>query len=335
MAPPKRGKRTGTILAAVLLLIALGFVFVASDRTPADDEPLPSAVDHSAVDHSAVDNVSVTPPLIKETAYPPASAEETRVKARYDGPCLTLEQLQHHPMFAPEQARMEAISINGPTIASYRGLASDELEVLVAQGDSAAMAVLGAMALMNARGQSPDDAVPYLLLEDADLRNYQMPDRNDPDVVEQLEAARSWFYQAALHGRLRALQEVGDIRWQLEGGAVELGWVEAETYNALGARERSTFLPINVYNLTAYEIAPQLRDGPAGLLYQLMPRDPSLAPVISGLAEQFEQDRIDAGLPPIRVPQTTLPSPKEWIKPLCAEYRENLPPELLHEIETQ
>ena len=81
--------------------------------------------------------------------------------------------------------------------------------------------------------------------------------------------------------------------------------------------ERSALMPQNVYNLLAFEIAPELRGGAMEILYELIPRADYQARILERLASQFEQDRIAANLPPVQVPESQLPPWQDIIDMLC------------------
>lgn len=236
------------------------------------------------------------------------------------GNCLTPEQLETHPMFSADYRRLESVAVSGPMIGSYRGLSSAELGDLAAQGDSAAMAVLGAVSMLRARNIAEDQAVPYLLLEDMKLHTYVSHKQLDPEEVKHLEEAYRWFYLAALHGRLLALPYAGDAIGILEGGPVGMGWIEKDEYDALRGFSKSAFMPTTVYNALAFEIAPQLRDGPSGIIYKILPRNERQRTIAAGLAERFEQDREEAKLPPIEIPESTAPPMEEIRSMICESY---------------
>lgn len=234
--------------------------------------------------------------------------------------CLSPEQLETHPMFAAEAKRFDSLSANGPAIASYRGLSIADLKSLAIQGDSAAMVVLGAIYTMKARNLSDDNAVPYLLYEDTSLHNYAFKYPLEPDVVKHYEDARDWYYRAALHGRLLALYFVGDAAGQIEGGPVGLGWIKKEDYDDLSSRERSAIQPANVYNVLAYELAPQLREGLLGSFSEIIPRSDRQSAITDSLKNKFDRDREAAKLPKPIIAHVSSPSMEELRSMICASY---------------
>ena len=232
--------------------------------------------------------------------------------------CLSESQLESHPLLSDEWARLDSLSVTGPTIASYRGLSDAELENLVAQGDSAAMAVLGAISFMRARGLDDGDAVSYLLNEESRLNGYSFTRPLDEEVRTNYEQARDWFYQAALHGRPLSLQKVGEITWVVNGGPVALGWIGKDDYESLNSFEKGALDPIMVYQELATVIAPQLGSGPIWeSVSEHMPRIDQQQNVLDELARQFVQDLGNAGLPPIEVPESTAPALQELRSMLC------------------
>lgn len=243
------------------------------------------------------------------------------IESNWDGladDCLRPELLENHPMFAADAARLDSVAVTGPTLESYRGLSAQSLNDLAIQNDSAAMAVLGAISMLKSRGIGEQYAVPYLLFEGMSLHTYWEPSLEDPAVQQHLETARDWFYKSALRGRLLALYWVGEVDARLHGGAVGLGWVDESDYGELDAAQRTALMPQNVYNLLAFKIAPQLRDGPSGFVYEMIPKSERQAPILENLAIRFEQDRVAKELPPIIVTESTSP-PWEEIQGMICE----------------
>lgn len=240
-------------------------------------------------------------------------------------PCLTLEQLETHPVVTQDGYRYEAVVDSGPVIAAYRGLSEQELQRLATQGDSAAMAVLGAMSVMRARDWPVEKAVSYLMLEDPDLLSFTFTRPFSPEFINHMAQARQWFYKAALHGRVMVLWRVGDSLTFEQGGPVELGWITKEEYDGLSNQEKSALHPSNVYNVLALEVAPGIQSGPQGeILAELMPRSEQQLAVVDQLAEKFQRDLRDSGLPPIVVPESNMPSFDDLLLLLCESERDRL-----------
>ena len=240
-------------------------------------------------------------------------------------PCLTLEQLETHPVVTRDGYRYDAVVDSGPVIAAYRGLSEQQLERFATQGDSAAMTVLGAMSVMRARGWPVEKAVSYLMLEDPDLLAFTFPRPLSPEFINHMAQARQWFYKAALHGRVMVLWRVGDSLAIEQGGPVGLGWITKEEYDGLSNQEKIALIPSNVYNVLAFEVAPGLTSGPHGeILAALMPRSGQQLAVVNQLAEQFQRDLEDADLPPILVPESNMPSFDDLQSLLCENEQERL-----------
>ncbi len=238
-------------------------------------------------------------------------------------PCLTLEQLETHPVVAEDAYRWDAVTDSGPVIAAYRGLSEQELLDLAAQEDSAAMAVLGAMSIMKARELPVEKAVPYLLFEDKELMALTYKRPFPPGFIGHMKQARQWFYKAALHGRVLALYRVGDSLVFEHGGPVELGWISKEEYDGLSSLEKTALHPANLYNALAFEIAPALKRGPTGeVLSAMLPRTERQGDIVDQLADQFDRDLQDAGLPPVAVPESGAPSFDDLLLLLCDSERE-------------
>lgn len=233
-------------------------------------------------------------------------------------PCLTLEQLEYHPALLQDAYRLDALSDGGPTIASYRGLSEQDLLNLTVQGDSAAMVILGAMSIMRARKWPVEKAVPFLLHEEPELMSYRIERPLSAEFRSHMGQARQWFYKAALHGRILALYRVGDALSFEQGGAVELGWIDKQEYERLSKNEKTALMPANVYNMLAYEVAPELKSGPFGAIAtEVMPGTEQQRIIVDGLLTQFSRDLEDAGLQPVVVAESTVPPMEELLSLLC------------------
>ncbi|MGI9428035.1 MAG: hypothetical protein ACR2NM_05215 [Bythopirellula sp.] len=238
--------------------------------------------------------------------------------------CISMEQLESDPVIAAEFARFDSLVTSGPTIESYRSLSSDQLHNLATQGDSAAMAVLGAVEVMRAMALPESKAVAYLLHEETSLESYDFEQPVPVETIEHLEAASAWFYKSAVHGRLLALQSVGVITAIVGGTPFELGWIPQDEYENLEAFEKHALDPTNVYGALAFEIAPELSSGPLGTMTaELTPGGDRQQLLLHELAWQFTQDREAAKLPPIDIPVSTAPSMEEIESLLCEQSAES------------
>lgn len=307
-------RRKTILLSAVLIAIALSLNWIVN-------RPVPSGVDANNADtlpQETPDEATIA------SIVEPSDAEKRLASASQtaDESCLSPGQIESHPMFNADYRRLDAVAISGPTIGSYRGLSSTELRNLATQRDSAAMAVLGAISLLRTRNIAEDKAVPYLLGEDAALYTYTSNGQLEPEAIEHLEEAYRWFYEAALHGRLLALPFAGEAIGALEGGAVGMGWIEKDEYDALRGFSKSAFMPMTVYNALAFEIAPQLREGPSGMIYEMIPSNDRQKTIVAALAEEFEKDREEANLPPIEIAESTAPPLEDIRSMLCESYLE-------------
>jgi hypothetical protein len=233
--------------------------------------------------------------------------------------CLSESMLETHPAMMDELARLDPYVVNFGSISDYRDLAESELRHLIAQGDSGAMAVLGAMHVMRARGLSDSDAVPYLLLEDPNLFSYQYKLPHTEEQMRHYELAADWFYKSALHGRLLALINVGDQLVALGKTPIDLGWISTEDYDQLTRAQKSTFNAANVYQAVAYTIAPQVE---VGFLEEIGQGFGAIiakrfANIAEPIVTQFRSDRAELGLGPLTIPPSTLPSYSELTELLC------------------
>lgn len=229
-------------------------------------------------------------------------------------------------MFADEAARLEATSLSGTTMDGYRELDEAALESLSIQRDSAAMAVLGARKLLGALGDDPNSAV-NLLKGEYDFIWKPLPRPLPNKIRESANAARHWFYQSALHGRVDALRYFAFTTELFDGGAVELGWVDSATYDSLSNGEKTALMPSNVYNMARLNIVPELDEGPvAEMTRSLVPSTERSVQIINKVTEKFLLDLQAAGLPRPSVRATTLPKLPEIMSMLCEEDRKRLEP---------
>jgi len=232
--------------------------------------------------------------------------------------CIRLTDFESNPVLSAEYARFDSLVTSGPTIESYRGLSSAALAGLAGQGDSAAMAVLGAISVVRAMKLPEDKAVGYLLLEGPELQAFDFADPLEPEVAEHLEEARAWFYKAAIHGRLLALQNVGEIVASMGASPIDLGWIQQEDYDSLETFEKHALDPANVYAALAFEVAPELRSGPMGAMISgQTPGGGRQQMVLNELAWRFDQEREATGLPPVEISESTAPSMEEFESMLC------------------
>ena len=233
--------------------------------------------------------------------------------------CLNEALLETHPIMMDELRRLDPYTVNMESIAAYRDLAQSELSSLIDQGDSGAMAVVGAMHEMKARGWPESYAVPYLLHEGPDQSSNSAGLPAAEEQKRHYEQAAKWFYQAALHGRVLALTYVGRQLDNMGSSPVDLGWISADEYNQLTRAERSTFNAANVYQAVAYTIAPELEiglfdDENAGFGTAFAKRFSSIAEPI---AAKYRSDRKGLGLRPLLVPASELPPAQEIAELLC------------------
>ena len=279
------------------------------------DRDAPMAEQEDAI---VVDSLHEPSPPGRDRASETPGPDPSNATESHDEPgCLSPALFESHPAFADEAARLDSVGTGGQAIASYRGLSQVDLEALAVQGDSAAMAALGAIALMNAKNLGVDAAIPYLLSEDKQAFAVEIEQPLQPGVAEHLQEANHWFYQSALHGRVMALSQLGQVMIALNGGTADLQWFSSAEYADMQPRDRSAIHPMNVYSALPYHIAPNLRTGILGELSKMIPSSDLQETILDGLARQFEEDREAAGLPPIAVAESMVPTMEEFRSMVC------------------
>lgn len=258
----------------------------------------------------------------------PASAtnsERVATVTADEAGCLTFAQLQQLPTVAQDATRLIALQTHGLPVAPYESFDDATLRAFADQGDSAAMAVIGAAAVLRAYGVDEALATDWLndeyAVTDLDVGQAQL----SSVASLQLNEAAFWFYQAALHGRLFALQHYGAVRSRLFGGPVGMGWISQDEYDALGDEDRSALLPTNVYTQAIYDIAPQLREGLVADLSRNFPESDLQRSIRESLRIEFEDTILDLALPGIEVAPAASPGLAEVYDQICtSELQENL-----------
>jgi hypothetical protein len=233
------------------------------------------------------------------------SNDEKEIPAPADKPaCLTRKQFEELPEVIQDAMRMESVAVGGTAMSAYESLNEETLRGFADQGDSAAMAVIGAINVMRAYGLDESLAIKWLNQEqgisDLDQGNSQLSSA----ASLALNEAGYWFYEAAIHGRLLALQNYGRSRGRLFGGPVGLGWIGREEYDTLSASEKRSLVPADLYAQVAYDIAPALREGVLGDLSRMLPQSTLQETIRAELVSEFEQSLSDRGLPAISLPAT-------------------------------
>lgn len=235
--------------------------------------------------------------------------------------CLTPAQLESHPMMARAADRLAKISWGGPDIEVFRGLSRESVQGIAAQEDSAAMVVLGAMAVLRATGRPEKSAVDYLALTDMSLRTYPINQALEPETAKHWQQAYDWFYKAAMRGRTLALTEAGGALFQLEPSLVAHGWIEQEDFDALSRREKSVLNVQNIYTRMAFLVLRDDTDGVIGMLESMSLHSTEIDRIGRELADQFEKDVQAAGLSKIVIPKSELPTQEEMMAIVCEQYR--------------
>lgn len=242
----------------------------------------------------------------------------SKTTSRDSSSCLTLAQLESHPLIVEDARRFDAVGDSDPSIAAYRGFTEQELRAFAAQGESSAMVVLGAMSVMRARGWPPEQAVPYLLFEDRDLMVHEFSHPHSEETRGHMAQAREWYYKAALHGRVMVLSRVGRLLSDERGGPVGLGWIDAAEYDGLSEDEKEALSPWWVYYDLSFEVAPALKTGPhGGSMLDILPLQERRRAIVEQLKDRFFRDLEDAGLELVSVPESVAPPIEDLMNLLC------------------
>ncbi len=305
------------VLIVVLTLALVGLRYWSSE----DDSgviPAAAVAPGSSVSAGTQEFLDEAEP-VHEVAEPVRTDEPT---------CLTLRQFEQTPEVVQDMARLEPLSVHGTAMSAYESLDEDTLRGFAEQGDSAAMAIIGAIYVLRAYDLDESLAIAWLnddqTISDLDLGNSQLSSAASLSLNE----AAYWFYESAMHGRLFALQNYGRSRGRLFGGPVGLGWVSQEEYDALNPSEKAALVPANLYTQVVFDIAPTLRKGSLGVLSRSVPQDPLHDMVRAELAMEFEQSLSDRGLPPTSEIPAASPVIESLLDRVCESEFEDWSPEL-------
>lgn len=296
------------LLKTILLLVVLIVVFVGyrlatspssiSDTTPA--KLLQPGIEEPAEPVSE----SVNAPI-------PSTAVET---AR----CLTLQEFDEHPLTLREYQELAFLLPNGSDIDAYRGIGVAIVQSYADQGDSAAMALLGAQAVMRAFGVDEAEAIGWLNYESSFAIGLDEDKSLSPEASLELNDAAFWFYQAALHGRLYALLQYGSVRDQLFGGPVGLGWLTQEQFDVLTDLEKLELNPSTLYYQAVLEIAPTLSNSWIAKVDSGLSDSEPQRLIRESLAQEFRQSLAEAELSLPDIPPTNQEL-ESLVEQICAE----------------
>lgn len=298
-----------------LLVIASGIVFFRSAPDAASTTPEPEDVAGRKTETSAN-----TP--THTDAQPVDRPDGHTGTAEPDEPgCMTLQQLESDPRLLQDAIRIDSVNANGSHIEVFRDIDEAALKDFAAQQDSAAMVILGERAVLRALGLDAGRAVSTLQFEEG-FEERTLLGKSFSDAARlELNDAAYWFYQAALHGRLFALRNYGEVVSAQFGGPVGLGWISQADYDALDSREKNAIIPPNLYQSLVSKIAPELLDGALGQFVEMTTTADVQNPILDKLHDEFTSDLADAGLSPISVPAAVSPPVEELYELLCTSVR--------------
>lgn len=237
--------------------------------------------------------------------------------------CLSIRDISRHPKLEQELQRHQQISVMDETLLEpMRPLSNKQLQSMADTGDTLAMVMLGARAMMRASRIPEDKALDYLLPQEG-----RYPDlwgkRYDDAGRKEMEESQKWFYQAALHGRLQALSLYGQSLFYVGETPVTLGWMDQARYEQLSIHQRNAWNPSNLYGRLMYDIAPELKTGfISSILHQLaapVSSSEETAEIRAELAQGFYEDRFRLALDSPKMMALDTPDVWELISDICEE----------------
>lgn len=300
------------ISVLVMLVVAAAIAYRVFNASPPPPEMTTGSVKQP---EPASENI-LTETVLERRVAPNASAA---VEVERD--CLTVAELNRHPLVLKLQNQAGAAVTNGVDIEKFRGIDDASVRGYADQGDSAAMVVVGAMSVMRAFRVDTSRAVDWLAnggaMDGVVMEQQQM----SSDASLALNDAAYWFYQAALNGKVMALRHYGQVRGQLFGGPVGLGWIEQQAYDALEREQQLELSPANMYSNVALEMNPPVGPGaiPTALLIE---SGPEMAKQIrSNIHNEFNAAVVDAGLTSPTTPAADIAAYERLRSQLCAQER--------------
>lgn len=295
------------IILLVLLATGLGIFLIIDDWADVAPTDAPQSVKAAAA----------------ETPLPQVSSTQAEsVETEDSQSCLTEAQMESHPSLLTEVEFMNEVQVLSEHMQRYRGLDENDLESLAEQGDSGAMATLGARYALAANGLDPDRASDYFDPRSRDpeisaLRSPMLIDYSDEQIA-MLETAMDWYFQSAVHGRYMALQEIGVISTRLVGTAVQQGWVTEDEYQTLSSGERGALLPANVYAEAGRMLMPDTGDSPLlELMFTLGPKSSRQFELAAGIAASVSSTQARLRVSPQHVDVSEVLSGQELLELLC------------------
>jgi len=294
----------------VIILVILFFGYRIWQSQEAEIVAMPAA--------ETISNTEV-PTVAANTMVEPVPEVNDVPLAAFDEPgCLTVKQFEELPELRQDAERMESVSSTGAALTAYESLGEDTLQSFANQGDSAAMVVLGAMNVMRAYEKDDSAAIRWLNGEQSIADINVGTEELSGNASLALNEAAYWFYEAASHGRVMALQQHGQVKGRLFGGPVGLGWLSQTEYDALSLNERNSLIPNNLYSQVSYDVVPALREGPIGsMLSGLSPVSDKQVEIREQLRVEFNQNLEDRGLPQIQVAAAATTSMEDLFDRVC------------------
>ncbi len=196
-----------------------------------------------------------TEPVVSTPGASVDDADAGSGAAEFVTGCLTMDEIRARPLVRELMQRLDAAAVEGDDVETFRGVDVDSVRGFAEQGDAAAMAVTGAILVMQAFKQPEALAVDWLN-SGGHLDGIEMRLSPSSEASLILNDAAYWFYEAALNGRVMALQHYGQVRGQVFGGPVGLGWVSQEEYDTLDDEQRNELSPFNMFRMTAIDLVP-------------------------------------------------------------------------------
>ncbi len=292
-----------------MVLLAFAALWIAQGRR--DSEILPtetlSAIDRT---HSEEAIAPAVPPDALPADEEPAEAAALPITAGPDPAyCNRVIQDATAQLIQYDDERLRSILLEEDDIEVYRGLGVEQLENLAAQGDSTAMVVLALALMVSEMGLKDTDTVPLVQgeIDEGSLTGLDAPSKLAPAFRHMAD----WMYEAAVHGRLEAFKELGEPLEMAGLTAVDLGWLDAESYESLDDLEKRRLKPGRVYETAYYLLDPNLRSSIATgyeqwIADQREDYGPLLETVVRPLANGLIEDMEGRGfsMPEIPPPMT-------------------------------
>ncbi len=230
------------VILSAILILSLALFFVAKDDLR-ETRGATFVRDNAGAGKNVETGEMRPSPIITDSVDDSSGKSNTAPSGRK---CIENPELQAANKVPEEAAIAQSAKATGPDIAVYLEVPRKTVEDYAAQGDSAAMVVLARMEAMASVGTDGSDAQLAKYSRRENARSISLDGIDSDQARQHLLASSRWAYEAALHGRIQALQLYGKSISVAGRNAVDLGWISHARYEGLSEAERDELDPYKI-----------------------------------------------------------------------------------------